>query len=144
MAPQYRLILFYDGQCGLCARVLRWVLRWERSPGSLHFAPLQGETARAQLPVELRSEPLDSVVLWEHGGAGGPARVRVRAQAVRGLAPQLRWPWRGVVWGMFSVPGVSEGAYRWVSRHRHRVGMPAHCEGRPPNLNPQQADRFLP
>lgn len=143
MASQPRLILFYDGQCGLCARVLRWVLRWERSPGEMYFAPLQGETARAYVPEELRAEPLDSVVLWERRGEGEAARIRLRAQAVRGLAPQLRWPWRGVVRGLFSVPGVSEGAYRWVSRHRHRVGMPELCEGRPPDLSPQQVARFL-
>ena len=37
-------IVFYDGDCGLCDRFVRWMLRRDRGH-HYRFAPLQGETA---------------------------------------------------------------------------------------------------
>lgn len=37
-------ILFYDGNCGLCNRVVKWVIRFEKSP-KLYFSPLESEFA---------------------------------------------------------------------------------------------------
>ena len=41
-------VLFFDGECGLCNRLVRFLLRLDRS-GRLRFAPLQGPTAQAYL-----------------------------------------------------------------------------------------------
>lgn len=41
-------VLFFDGECGLCTRVVRVLLRCDRV-GRLRFAPLQGPTAQAYL-----------------------------------------------------------------------------------------------
>jgi len=45
-------VLLFDGECGLCQRVVRFLLRLDR-PGRLRFAPLQGSAAQAYL--------------WKHG-----------------------------------------------------------------------------
>ena len=41
-------VVFYDGVCGLCSRLVRFLLRRDRD-GRLLFAPLQGGLARAVL-----------------------------------------------------------------------------------------------
>lgn len=41
-------VLFFDGTCGLCNRLVRVLLRWDRE-ARLHFAPLQGPTAQRYL-----------------------------------------------------------------------------------------------
>lgn len=37
-------ILFYDGNCGLCNRVVQWVIRFEKSP-KLYFSPIESDFA---------------------------------------------------------------------------------------------------
>ena len=49
---------FYDGHCGLCHRIVRFVIQHDREQ-VFRFAPLQGETASKQLPRDLP----DSVVV---------------------------------------------------------------------------------
>ena len=41
-------VLLYDGECGLCNAVLRFLMR-EDSSGRLHYAPLQSPVARGYL-----------------------------------------------------------------------------------------------
>ncbi len=41
-------VLFFDGECGLCNRVVRRLLALDRR-GTLRFAPLQGPTAQSYL-----------------------------------------------------------------------------------------------
>ena len=41
-------VLLFDGECGLCNRVVRLLLRLDRT-GRLFFAPLQGPAAQAYL-----------------------------------------------------------------------------------------------
>lgn len=54
MAFDDKAILFYDGECGLCTRSVRFLMRHDRR-GILYLAPLQGDTAKALLPEELRT-----------------------------------------------------------------------------------------
>src|ERR1043165_6824009 len=55
--------VFYDGTCGLCHRLVRFVLAEDRTGRVAVFAPLQGETLTSELsPAELRLLP-DSVVV---------------------------------------------------------------------------------
>lgn len=58
--------VFYDGECGLCDRGVRWLLRADRR-ATLRFAPLQGSTYAA---LNLPHKPLDmkSMVLVDHRG----------------------------------------------------------------------------
>ncbi len=54
-------ILLYDGFCGLCTRVVQFVLRREKKPGRLRFSSLQGDLGKTitdQLP-----EKTDSFVM---------------------------------------------------------------------------------
>ena len=42
-------VLFFDGECGLCQRLVRGLLKLDQR-GGLRLAPLQGPTAQDWLP----------------------------------------------------------------------------------------------
>ena len=48
VTPTTGPVLLYDGECGLCNRVVRRLLALDRE-GTLRFAPLQGPSAQAYL-----------------------------------------------------------------------------------------------
>ena len=127
-------IVFFDGPCGLCQASVQWLRRHERpalaAGDFLHFAPLQGETARALLPAALRTEPLDEVVFRLPDGEllAGTAVVRALSGWMR-VGP--------AAWLMKATPGW---AYRGVARRRLRVwGRRADCA-----WSPEVAARMLP
>ena len=128
-------LVLYDGDCGLCARSVRFILDHERDH-DIVFAPLQGPTGAAarrrhpRIPVAI-----DSVVYI----AGG--RAHLRSKAVLHVARHLRAPWR---WGysMRWFPAiVLDLAYRAVAAMRFRIwGHADACK----LVTPEQRPRFLP
>ena len=124
-------MLLYDGDCGLCARSVSFVLEREAAP-VLRFAPLSGPTAR-RLVARAGCPVGDSVLLYEHG------RIHQRSAAVWRLARYLRWPWR-VLLLLAVVPGpVRDLVYDAVARRRHRWFGPPACR----RLRPEDRHRFL-
>ena len=128
-------LVLYDGDCGLCARSVRWILDHERDHAIL-FAPLQGATAelaRQRYPVIPRS--VDTVVYLTGG------RAHLRSKAFLYAAAHLRAPWR---WGhaMRWLPGfVLDLAYRGVAAVRYRIWGRGDACGL---VTPEQRRRFLP
>ena len=62
-----RTILFYDGECGVCSRTIRFILKNERS-NKLYFSSLQGDFAihfLAKLGIESVSS--NTLYLFENG-----------------------------------------------------------------------------
>ena len=60
-------IIFYDGGCGLCHSLVRFILPRDKV-GRFRFAPLQGETLSRAIPPERRSVLPDSVVVLTASG----------------------------------------------------------------------------
>ena len=116
MQQQPGPILIFDGECALCSRSVRFMLRWERAPGAVRFAPMQSEPARALLRAHgFDPDALSSVVYIDGTDAF------VRSRAVLRLAGHLRAPWR---WGR--VLGVMprfvlDPLYRMLARHRYAI-----------------------
>jgi len=57
-------IVFFDGVCGLCCRVVDWIIDRDRRC-EFKFSPLQGETASELLPLEL-CVSIDTIVYYEN------------------------------------------------------------------------------
>jgi predicted DCC family thiol-disulfide oxidoreductase YuxK len=95
-------VLLYDGTCGLCTRLVQWVLRTDRR-GVLRFAPLHGELAQRARLRHPELDQTDSVVWLEP--AGGSSRALLRSDAVLHL-----WAYLGRHWRLFALLG------RWVPR----------------------------
>lgn len=107
--PPEKPVLFFDGECGLCSGVTRWLLERDREQRLL-FAPLQGETAKALLPETLRDP--QSVVLL-HGDV-----IHTQSEAVLQTVSLLGKGWR-ILLAFRLVPRfLRDGLYRMVARHR--------------------------
>jgi predicted DCC family thiol-disulfide oxidoreductase YuxK len=57
--------IFYDGHCGLCHGLVRFVLSEDQSADPFSFAPLQGEAIKRSITDSARAELPDSVAVVE-------------------------------------------------------------------------------
>ena len=108
--------IFYDGTCGLCHRVVRFVLAEDRI-GSFTFSPLQGETFKRTVREEERKGLPDSFVVADLSG-----RPLLRSDAVVHIARRLGGLWRvlGAILAVTPKP-IRDGGYRLVGAIRHRL-----------------------
>jgi len=115
------LVLLFDGLCAVCNGAVRFVLA--RDPeGTMRFAPLQGETARAIRARHPALVGVDALVLVEQGqGNGAPDRVWVGSEAVLRIGEYLGGPWRAARVLRLMPHGVREGAYQLFAAWRHRL-----------------------
>lgn len=127
--------LFFDGHCGLCDGLVTWLAAHDRSR-RLRFAPLQGETAAAHLPADLRHGDLRTVVYEDATGRHERSSAVLRALAVLGGG------WRLVAAIAWVVPRpLRDALYDAIARRRRQwFGRRADC--RMPA--PEERDRFLP
>ena len=128
-------LLLFDGECGLCARTVRFVLARDRV-GRLRFASLQSDLGRSVL-VESGLDPdaLSTLVLLDEEG-----RVWTRSDAALRVAGDLRWPWRWARVGLVVPRGVRDLVYRFVARYRISwFGTADACELPAPGV----AERFV-
>lgn len=112
-------VLLYDGECGVCAASVQWVLAHEQR-SDLRFAALQSPMGRSLVATSGLPETVDSL-LWIE--ADGPAvRVRFYADAVRAVLRYVGGPWvvLDVCLGIFPAP-VRDFGYRLFARHRQAV-----------------------
>jgi len=127
-------IVFFDGVCELCNRTVDFLLR--RDPaGVFRFAPLQGETARTQLPAG-DVESRETIVLLDEQGRhrGESAAVRILWRLGRGWKVAA-----GLLW-LFPRP-VRDAGYRLVSSTRYRLfGKKETCR----TPTPDEREWFLP
>ncbi len=131
-------VLLYDGTCGLCTRLVQWVLRTDRQ-GVVRFAPLQGELARR---ARLRHPELveaDSVVWLEP--LGRSSRAFLRSEAVLQLWTYLGGRWRLLAQGTRWLPrSLRDWLYDRVAIRRKKwFGAADACE----LPTPEQRGRML-
>ena len=122
-APPRHLVLF-DAECGLCSRMVRWLVAADRR-GLLHFAPLQGSTAAAlRQRCPTLPDDLDSVIYVDR--STGREVVSWRAGAVIRLGRLLGGAWgiAGAVLAALPRP-LADITYGAVARRRHRLGRAA-------------------
>lgn len=132
-------LVFYDGNCGLCDRIVQFLLRVDRHQVFV-FAPLQGETAGnylKNLPAEIRFT--DSLILIENYRSSYP-RVFLLAKGALRIAWLLGWPWLLMGWLSFLPGWMFNWIYRIVASNRLRFFPNTQCMV----PSPSQKDRFLP
>lgn len=116
-AGESRDWVFYDGACGLCHGVVRFLLARDRDGGMFRFAPLQGETFRREVPQDSSSDRPDSVVVKTAG-----ERLLCRTEAIAHLLRRLGRPWPAAAALMGLVPSrVLDLAYDAVAASRNRL-----------------------
>lgn len=134
-----RPVLLFDGECGLCNALARFLLRRDRA-GRLRFASLQGPYGQAALRrLGLPTSDFDSLVFLPRGEAG-PGLLRTDG-ALAAMAEL------GGVWATLArcsrrvPPGLRDAAYRCVARTRYAIF--GRHRGPPLERDPAWAGRFL-
>jgi predicted DCC family thiol-disulfide oxidoreductase YuxK len=73
-----RTILFYDGECGVCSRTVRFILKNERS-NELYFSSLQGDFAICFLAeFGIKSVSSNTLYLFENGKLYNKSRAAMK------------------------------------------------------------------
>jgi predicted DCC family thiol-disulfide oxidoreductase YuxK len=132
-------LLFYDGECGVCTRSVRLVLRHDRSR-TLRFASLRGEHGAALFRRHPELIGLDSMVWVDQAENGNRERLLLRSAAALEVARYLGGWWR--LFGVLRVVPrrVRDWCYDWFARNRHHFGGgPAACTV----PRPEDRARFL-
>ena len=114
-------IVLYDGVCGLCNRLVRFVLKNDRND-VFRFASLQSNlTKQILVRHSLRSESLETVyVVLNYGLA--EERLLTRLNAAVFVLQQLGGPLAYVSALLRVLPApVQNSLYRLVARNRYRV-----------------------
>lgn len=113
------MILFYDGVCGLCDRIVRFVLRHDGA-GVFRFAPLQSDYAAAVLARHGRdAADLDSVCLLVDPD-GPNERLLARSDAACAVFDGLGGAWRLLALGRLLPRPLRDAAYDVVASRRYR------------------------
>lgn len=109
-------ILFFDGYCTLCNGLVDFLIKQDRHR-RIHFASLQGETAKKILPQsQLKSLHDPETVLYFHDD-----RIEERSTAVLKCLNDLGGPLGLASRLAFVIPrGLRDLIYRWVARNRIR------------------------
>jgi predicted DCC family thiol-disulfide oxidoreductase YuxK len=114
-------LVFYDGLCGLCNRLVRFLLRHDTGR-ALRFAQLQGEHAQRELvPHGYDPRDLDTVIVIA-GWQSERSRILTRSRAILHATSQLGGVWTMLARIAMRVPApISDRIYDVVARRRYLV-----------------------
>ena len=115
-------VLLFDGECGLCNRIVRILLRIDRG-GRLRFSPLQGPAAQSFLRANgLPTEDFDSLVFVPAWGRREGKSFLLRTDGVIAALRAVGGPAR-ILAGVLAVfpSGWRDDGYRLVARSRSRI-----------------------
>jgi predicted DCC family thiol-disulfide oxidoreductase YuxK len=138
-APESNSIVLYDGVCGLCNRLNRFLLKRDKHD-RLQFASLQSAFAADLLKRHgLDAKDLDTVyVVIDHGQPS--ERLLARSDAIIHALMQLDGVWKFARVGNVLPRGLRNGIYQVVARNRYRVfGKYESCM----LPDPKYRDKFL-
>jgi predicted DCC family thiol-disulfide oxidoreductase YuxK len=137
--PPDALLVLYDGVCGFCNAMVRFLLPRDRQQ-RLWFAPLEGPLA-AEVLARHGHTPAAGDTFYVVTGLGRPSeRVVSRSTAALTVGSALGWPWRLVSWLRFIPRPLRDAGYSLVARWRYRIfGKLEAC----PRPRPEWRARFL-
>jgi predicted DCC family thiol-disulfide oxidoreductase YuxK len=113
-------LILYDGVCGLCNRLLQFLLAVDHR-AVFDFASLQSATGRAIVErAGGHPDDLDSFYVSANYRTSR-ARVITKGEAVLFVAGELGWPWK-LTGLMRALPSAwLDRAYDLVARNRYRI-----------------------
>ena len=133
-------ILLYDGVCGLCNRLVQFILRRDTA-GIFRFASLQSPLAQRLLARHgADAHDLDTVYVVVNSDAPGESLL-ARSEAVAFVLSQLGGMWRAAAVVLKLLPRLlRDFGYDVVARRRYRMfGRSETCI----LPAPENRDRFL-
>ena len=118
MADSINPVILYDGVCGLCNRLVQFVLKHDRK-AHFRFASLQSDYAARILQAHhLDPDDLDTVYLVQESSAPPVGR----SDAVISVLRELGDLWAAIAVALRLFPKwLRDWGYGVVARHRYRV-----------------------
>lgn len=127
-------IVFYDGDCGLCDRFVKFLIKIDKKR-RLRYSTLQGETAKQIIGSPEGASETWSIQLLDSEG------LFQRSQGALRTIAHVGGIWRAARWLMIFPRPIRDGVYRFVATHRYRwFGKTDSCMLPTPALR----ERFLP
>lgn len=116
-----RPVLLYDGECGLCNAVLRFLMR-EDLTGRLHYAPLQSAPAQDYLRRHgMNTDDFDSIVFIPDWNDQATARHQLRTNGVLAALDEIGGVWRLASFIRVIPAPWRDPLYKIVARLRYRL-----------------------
>jgi len=118
--PEGAHLVLYDGVCGLCSRLLQFLLEHDRR-AAFTFASLQSAVGRTMVgrfggnPNELAS-----FQVLANYRSNNP-QMFSRSSAALFVAGQLGWPWKAAVLARVLPTAILDHVYNVVARNRYRM-----------------------
>ena len=113
-------VIFYDGVCGLCDRLVRFVLKQDQR-GFFRFAALQGHFAAKALAHHGKDAAQLEAMCVIAGEKSRPEELLCKSDAAIFVLRQLNWPWKAAVLLKIVPRGLRDRAYDWIARRRYRI-----------------------
>jgi predicted DCC family thiol-disulfide oxidoreductase YuxK len=123
---EHKYILFYDGTCGFCHRVVILANKWLKKDSEVYFATLQGQKAE-ELKQKFSTFPtsVDSIVFYDDK----KQKIYLASKAFFILCKHFRWPWKFFA-AFYIVPNfISDFFYYLIAKKRYKLfGRKDACE----------------
>ena len=114
-------LLFYDGDCPLCQRFIRFVVASDEQKVFL-FASLQGETAKKEVAhLYLKNPSLDTLVLIEDYNNPPKRQILIEGRGAFRVLWLLGGQYRLLGWLSFLPSYLFDIGYRFVAKRRYRL-----------------------
>ncbi|MEM6392949.1 MAG: DCC1-like thiol-disulfide oxidoreductase family protein [Planctomycetota bacterium] len=109
-------MIYYDGDCGLCHRWVKFVMPRDRDGDKFAFSPINSGTFNQRIPAEQRESLPDSILVQREDGT-----LLARSSAVFHILRRLGGGWKLLVNMLSIIPRpVRDWGYDRVAAVRHR------------------------
>src|SRR5919109_1555116 len=113
-------VILYDGVCGLCDRLVRFVLRHDQR-GIFRFAPLQSHFAAEALARHNKDATQLDAMCVITGGESQPEKLLCKSDAAIFILRRLSWPWKALAQSRIFPRPLRDWAYDQIARRRYRI-----------------------
>jgi predicted DCC family thiol-disulfide oxidoreductase YuxK len=113
-------LVLYDGVCGLCNRLLQFLLKHDRR-GVFRFASLQSATGKATVARWGGNPEVLSSFYVIADFRTADARFITKSTAALFVAGELGWPWKAARVARVLPIALRDGVYDVIARTRYRV-----------------------
>ena len=113
---QLKEIVFYDGNCGFCNRVVQFILKYEKNR-TLFFSAIESSFAKKFFKESgIFEAEINTFYFYENG------KFHKRSKAMIQLSKFLKFPLSLFRLLVIIPPFARDAAYRFIAKRRRKIG----------------------